>query len=133
MKPSERTPVRWAGLLATALIVVLGCGEEGPIQLPQPMSGPLPVEYPLELWDLGLEGETTVMVRVNRDGGVDSVFVDQSSGFEDFDSAAVRGGRAMRFTPAQRDGNRIAVWIKVPIRFSRDVRSGGTGSAPSGS
>lgn len=109
-------------------LVVAACGPDGPIELPRVMPGPSAVEFPIELWDMGLEGETVLLLHVTDAGVVDSVVVDGSSGFEDFDSAAVQGARVMRFSPARQDSERIAVWIRVPVRFSRD-RLPDTGSA----
>jgi TonB family protein len=55
-------------------------------------------------------------------GAVDSVQVLESSGFAAFDSAAAAGAKQMRFRPARRDGERIAVWAEVPVRFSKRPR-----------
>jgi protein TonB len=118
---------------AGLLVAVTGCGPDGPVELPRALPGPSPVEYPVELWDLGLEGETTIMVLVNPTGGVDSVFVDRSSGFEDFDSAAVRGGRAMRFSPGRRGDDRVSLWVRVPVRFQKGDPEGSDDAPTPGS
>jgi hypothetical protein len=34
----------------------------------------------------------------------------------------VAGARRLRFTPARRDGERIAVWAEVPVYFSKRPR-----------
>jgi hypothetical protein len=34
----------------------------------------------------------------------------------------VAGARALRFTPARRDGKRIPVWAEVPVHFSKRPR-----------
>jgi protein TonB len=105
---------------AMILAAAAACGPKGPIEAPELQAGQAPVEYPVELWDMGLEGETTLMVHVTAGGAVDSVYVHQSSGFEDFDSAAVAGGMRMRFAPARRGGERIDMWTRVPVRFQRE-------------
>lgn len=120
-------------MVAGLLVAVAGCGPDGPVELPRVLPGPSPVEYPVELWDLGLEGETTIMVLVNPTGGVDSVFVDRSSGFEDFDSAAVRGGRSMRFSPGRRGDDRVSVWVRVPVRFQKGDTEGSDDAPTPGS
>ena len=120
-------------MLLAALAALTGCGPDGPIELPRVLPGPSAVEYPLELWDLGLEGETVIMVLVNETGAVDSVFVDRSSGFEDFDSAAVQGGRRMRFDPGRRGADRISMWVRVPVRFQKSDRPSGGADNSSGS
>ena len=105
-----------------ALAATVGCGGEGEIEQPTPLFGEVPIEYPLRMWDRDVEGETLLRVRVSAVGAVDSVEVLESSGYADFDSAAVAGARELRFTPARRNGNRIAVWAQVPVHFSKRPR-----------
>lgn len=105
-----------------AVVAALGCTEEAPIEQPTPLYGDVPIDYPLHMWDEDKEGETILRVRVTDVGAVDSVEVLQSSGYSSFDSAAAAGARALRFTPARRDGERIAVWAEVPVYFSKRPR-----------
>ena len=84
---------------------------------PAPLYGEIPIEYPLDLWDADVEGETLLRVRVTETGGVDSVEVLEASGYPAFDSAAVRGVLQLRYSPARRSGKRISVWAKVPVHF----------------
>ena len=95
------------------------CAGEGEIEQPAPLYGEVPIEYPLHLWDQDMEGETLLRVRVTDTGSVDSVEVMESSGYQDFDAAAVDGARKLRFTPARQDGERIRVWARVPVHFSK--------------
>lgn len=111
-----------AGLLTFLLVALGGCAGDGEIQQPTPMYGSTPIEYPLQLWDQDMEGETILRVRVTETGAVDSVEVSVSSGHAAFDSAAVAGARALRFNPARRKGERIRVWAEVPVRFSKKPR-----------
>lgn len=120
MRP-ERMGAR-VGVAAAALVALVACGGEGEIQRPTPLFGEVPIEYPLHMWDQDMEGETLLRVRVSDVGMVDSVEVLQSSGYASFDSAAVVGARKLRFTPARRDGERIAVWAEVPVYFSKRPR-----------
>lgn len=87
---------------------------------PTPLYGEIPIEYPLDLWDADVEGETTLRVRVTEMGDVDSVEVVQGSGYPAFDSAAVRGALQLRYSPARRRGERISVWAKVPVQFTKE-------------
>ena len=100
----------------------LACGGDGPIERPSPLAGEMTIEYPLALWDQGIEGECLLNVRVNDLGLVDSVVVLDSSGYPAFDSAAMHGARDLRFRPARRDGKRIDVWAQVPVHFSRNPK-----------
>jgi TonB family protein len=117
----ERAGAR-AGLAAAVVVAVVSCGGEGEIEQPTPLYGEVPIDYPLHMWDQDMEGETLLRVRVSDVGAVDSVEVLRSSGYASFDSAAVAGARNLRFTPARRDGERIAVWAEVPVYFSKRPR-----------
>lgn len=106
----------------TAVPWSLGCAGDHDVERPTPLYGEVPIEYPLELWDQDVEGETTLRVRVTDVGEVDSVVVIASSGHAAFDSAAIDGARDLRFQPARRNGKRIEVWAHVPVRFSKRPR-----------
>lgn len=115
----------WALLSGLAVVTTgatYGCGGEAEVEQPAPLYGEVPIDYPLQLWDQDMEGETLLRVRVTDTGQVDSVEVLQSSGFEAFDSAAVAGAKELRFRPARRNGKRIEVWAKVPVHFSKRPR-----------
>ena len=83
----------------------------------------VPIEYPLDLWDAEVEGETLLRVRVTETGGVDSVEVIEASGYPAFDSAAVRGAFKLRYSPARRNGNRITVWARSRSTSQREGAS----------
>ena len=110
-----------AGLLAPAFLLsaLLGCGDGGEVENPTPLYGEIPIDYPLDLWDADVEGETVLRLRVTQTGEVDSVEVMEPSGYPAFDSAAVRGARQLRYSPARREGERITVWAKVPVHFTK--------------
>lgn len=109
------------GRLPSLLLLVFtaACGRDLEIEQPRPLYGEPPIEYPITLWDRGVEGETILRVRVSDTGVVDSVEVLQSSGYHELDSAAVKGAKALRFSPGRRNGKRIEVWAQVPVHFSR--------------
>jgi TonB family protein len=105
-------------MLAVMVVAVTACAEEEVVvQEPELIEHDSPFRYPVDLWDEGTEGETIVMVRVTPTGGVDSVYVAESSGYAAFDSAAVSGARELRFVPGRRDDRRVAMWARVPVRF----------------
>lgn len=116
--------------LLVALLVALGlagCGEPEPVTRPQTLSVESPFRYPVALWDAGLEGQTVVMIHVTDVGGVDSVYVLEPSADAAFDSAAVDGAYALKFAPGRRGAERVAMWVRLPVRFRR---APGTGSTP---
>jgi len=99
-----------------------GCANDPDIESPFPLSASVPIEYPLELWDQGIEGRCLLKVRVTDMGDVDSVVVVESSGQMAFDSSAIRGAKTLKFSPARQDGKRIVVWAQVPVHFSKKPR-----------
>lgn len=106
----------------TALGVVLthaACASDAPLELPVPMEQESPFLYPESLWDEGVEGQAVVMVLVGAEGTVDSVYLRQTSGWEEMDSAAVRGARVLRFEPGRRGDDAVDVWVRLPVRFTK--------------
>jgi TonB family protein len=116
-----REAARFGAALACAALLA-GCGEpaEEAVEEPVPMPAPSPIEYPIALWDEGVQGETEVSIYVNVYGDVDSARVQRGSGYAEFDSAAVQGARQLRFTPGRKGDRRVAMWIRVPVRFAQD-------------
>lgn len=108
---------RWIALLCVPFLPA--CAGDHPVEEPAPLGDAVPIEYPLEMWDQGIEGETVLQVRVNELGEVDSVAVVETSGHESLDSAAAEGARAMIFQPGRRDGRDVPVWVRMPVQFSR--------------
>ena len=111
-------------------LLLSACGGETQMEQPAPLYGDVPIEYPLELWDQDIEGTTLLKVRVDDMGRVDSAVVLESSGRPAFDSAAIRGAKELRFAPARKDGERITVWARVPVHFSKDPRPPGDSLPP---
>lgn len=115
-------------LALLALMAVGACVAEEPVQQPTPLFESAPVEFPLALWDQGAEGQTILMVHITPVGTVDSVYVHESSGYPQFDSAAVAGAQLLRFTPGKRGDRRVDMWARLPVRFDRASRAGEVGS-----
>jgi TonB family protein len=113
-------------IIYMSVAMMLGCREsDAPLTLPQPMPGASPVTYPTDLWDLGVQGETMLMVLITEGGVVDSAYVLEPSGYAGFDSAAIRGALQLRFTPGRRGDRPIPLWTRLPIRFQRDSLDNG--------
>lgn len=128
-----RGPVRarrGALVLASLALGLAACADDGVTKEPELLTLDSPFHYPVQLWDEGAEGETVIMVRVTDMGGVDSVYVLESSGQPAFDSAAVSGARELRFAPARRDDRRVTTWARLPVRFHRNGDAVGPSSEP---
>ena len=114
----------FAGLRVAGLALLLcACGgaPEIPIEPPQLMSDSTPFVYPVNLWDRNMSGQTILLLRISELGVVDSVMIATPSGQPGFDSAAVQGARAMKFTAGRQGERRVAMWTKLPVRFARDT------------
>lgn len=114
-------------LAALSLAALLGgCRREESLEQPRPLYGEEPVEYPLNLWDAGVEGRTVLRVRVTDTGAIDSIEVAESSGHPRLDSAAVSGVQDLQFEPGRRNGERIRMWATLPVVFSKHPQSIGS-------
>ena len=114
--------MRSLALCALLASCTSGCSGDQKIESPSPLSASVAIDYPLDLWDQGIEGSSMLKVRVTDVGDVDSVIIMESSGYAAFDSSAVRGARTLRFSPARRGDKRIEVWAHVPVHFSKKPR-----------
>lgn len=118
-------------------LFALGCADDGGVEQPRPLAGDPPVEYPVELWEQGVEGVVLLRVLVSEEGRADSVELAESSGHAVLDSAAASGIEAMNFEPARRtaDGAAEAAWVRVPVTFSKTPPADSavpSGNAPAG-
>jgi TonB family protein len=103
-------------LALTAALGLAACGEDLPETPPRQLPGS-PFHYPEDLWDEGVQGETLLRLFVTQTGTVDSVEVERTSGYESFDTAAVRGARDLRFEPGKRGEDVVSAWVLLPVQF----------------
>ena len=73
--------------------------------------------YPESARRAGLQGVTTLRVRVLENGRVGDVLVEQSPGFRDLDTAAVDAVKKWLFEPARRGKDPVSVWVLLPVKF----------------
>jgi protein TonB len=105
-----------ASLFGAALL--LGACEREPVpESPPRQLSETPFQYPEELWDAQVEGQTTLRLFISQRGSVDTVRVEHGSGYAAFDSAALSGSHELRFAPATRDGKPVAAWFLLPVKF----------------
>jgi TonB family protein len=105
-------------LALLALCAAPGCAEEVPLpEFPPRLISQAEFPYPEDLWDEGVEGETTLRIFVAATGTVDTARVEVPSPYAAFDSAALHGGRRLRFEPARRGDQPIGAWFRLPVRF----------------
>lgn len=83
---------------------------------PDYRANPAP-RYPRTARERGWEGVVLLRVFVKPDGTVGRLEVQQRSGHEVLDEAAMRTVRGWRFLPARIGGISLSSWVTVPVRF----------------
>jgi TonB family protein len=74
--------------------------------------------YPRALRDEGVGGTVTVWFLLDETGAVARTLVDQTSGYDALDTAALEVAETIEFTPAMNRDKTVAVWISLPITFT---------------
>ncbi|WP_312316178.1 energy transducer TonB [Stenotrophomonas sp.] len=83
---------------------------------PQAIHNP-PPRYPPGSADAAEAGTVVLTLRIEADGTVSKVALDQSSGFPRLDAAAMEAAASWLFSPAQEDGRPVPVKAQIPVRF----------------
>ena len=73
--------------------------------------------YPPMLRDAGIGGTVTLWLFVNDQGQVEKIQLQQPSGYEAFDKAAVKVAKQIEFKPAINRDKPIGVWVSRNITF----------------
>lgn len=131
----SRSARRLLPLLAlVAAPLALACGVdkdmtakavEALITPPKPDTGPVmlnaepPFRYPASLYDRKVQGNVVLRLFIDSTGRVwpESTLVQESSGFPELDSAAVKGSDVLQFKPAIKDGAPMNVRVAFPVYF----------------
>jgi periplasmic protein TonB len=107
------------GQAGGALAALPGPGAVGITSFVKPLGGyQTTPRYPEWARRQGVEGVTQLRFEVLSNGRVGRVVVDRPSGHIDFDQAAVSAIKTWRFEPARRGAEPVAVWVRLPVRFS---------------
>ena len=75
-------------------------------------------KYPRVSRKRGERGQVLVRVSINRDGSSEKVEIEQSSGFNRLDKAAMDSARKCRFIPAKRNGKPVKTLATIPYTFT---------------
>lgn len=78
----------------------------------------LEAEYPPLLRDAGIGGTVEVWVYVDAEGAPTDTRIDESSGHQALDRAALEVVSIMRFRPAANRDESVAAWVSMPLRFT---------------
>ena len=79
------------------------------------------VTYPDDARQQGLEGQVRLMVTIDDKDTVRQVLVEQSSGHDPLDQAALEAGRAAKFTSPVCSGTKVSRSFAVPVSFKLDA------------
>jgi protein TonB len=74
-------------------------------------------EYPPLLRDAGIGGTVKVYFFIDENGAVQDTRVDQTSGHQALDEAALKVANIYRFSPALNRDKKVPVWVSFPITF----------------
>ena len=75
-------------------------------------------KYPRVSRKRGERGRVLVRVFINRDGSSEKVEIEQSSGFNRLDQAAMESAKKCRFVPAKRNGKPVKTLATIPYTFT---------------
>ncbi|MDP3608816.1 MAG: TonB family protein [Methylophilus sp.] len=81
------------------------------------LNNPQPV-YPPISRRIGEEGRVLMKVLVAKNGAAKSVEIEQTSGSERLDNAAINAVKNWRFLPARKNNQSLDAFVLVPIKFS---------------
>ena len=88
---------------------------------PQPVEGFQAIQrhliYPETARKAGIEGRVIVWMQIGETGEVIQTKVQKSLGPNGCDEAAITAVKAVKWAPAKKDNQPVAVWIAVPIDF----------------
>jgi TonB family protein len=128
-----RFPSMRVELSILAVIGTIACGNTGdaggqrprflggdrPDEPPVMVNKELPFRYPPVLYARKVQANVMLRLFVDRDGRVfpDSTRVEESSGFAQLDSAAVKGSQELYFIPAKLHGEPMPVAVLFPVYF----------------
>ena len=121
--------MRLAALVGLGIVACGGGGERAgiatvfggdrPDEPPVMVNKDLPFRYPAPLYARKVQANVMLRLFIDRDGRVipDSTRVEETSGHESLDSAAVKGSQELYFIPAKLHGEPVAVSVLFPVYF----------------
>jgi len=92
-----------------------------PEVMPRLLNRPSPFVYPRALFDARATGDVLLRLWIDTSGTPvhDSTKVQEHAVHAAFDSAAMAGAHALRFSPAMQGGQPVAVSVLLPVQYRR--------------
>jgi protein TonB len=97
-------------------VATIRSGQAGLEALPFYLKNP-PPKYPRLAKMRGYQGTVVLEVLVDQIGRVDDIRILRSSGHHILDRAATASVKEWQFVPGKRGGEKVEMWVRVPIRF----------------
>jgi protein TonB len=76
-----------------------------------------PPLYPQRSYELGQQGTVILLAQINHNGKPKSLKIEESSGYQLLDSAALAAVKQWEFEPIRIKERAIVSWVRVPVRF----------------
>ena len=132
VKTLEPTPLTVEPVVQQSNAPIVLTGEPAPVIIAKPEENAIQeiapdyqaaylnnrLTYPLAARRMGIQGRVVLNVEVLAEGVAGQISVQQSSGHEMLDRAALESVKTWRFVPARRAGQSYTKWFTAPIQFS---------------
>lgn len=73
--------------------------------------------YPRMARKRGYQGTVLLSVHVNKEGGVDDLWLFESCGYKILDNAAIKAVKDWTFEPGRQGNEPVDMWVEVPVVF----------------
>jgi TonB family protein len=73
--------------------------------------------YPAMARERGWQGTVLLKVLISKNGAVETIELECSSGFSILDRSAIKGVKEWKFNPGRKDGQPVEMWVRIPVTF----------------
>ncbi|MBD3385454.1 TonB family protein [candidate division KSB1 bacterium] len=74
--------------------------------------------YPESAREEGIEGRAVLAIQINHEGAITRITIEESSGNDSCDRAAIDAVRSVKWHPAKKDNHPVNVTIRLPFVFN---------------
>lgn len=103
-------------------LFIISCSTSHMIPLDKNITAPLVIYKPLFIYPHtaqknNLTGKVHLILKIDKEGNVDSVILDKSSGYDILDKSAVAFVKQFKYKPAESNGKPIQFYVKQPVDY----------------